>query len=215
MTRIFVFYHIYCNDITINIVKQQINKIINSGLYQLCNNIFCFLAGDPDYLHDNINFILSKGDKFVIADIGYGDTSYERFTLLKIKNYIQPQDKFLYIHSKGITRSKSFLPVNDWRNLMEYFLITKHKDCLIELSRYSVVGVNFKMKPRPHFSGNFWWCRGEHFLRLPHKIGSAYCAPEFYIMRIPCNYLNVYSSNCKHYKQRYPPQLYVKNEGKH
>ncbi len=215
MTRILVFYHVYCNDITINIVKQQINKIINSGLYQLCDNIYIFLAGDPNHIHDNINFILSKGDKFIIADIGYGDVSYERFTLLKIRKYIKPQDKFLYIHSKGVTRSNNFLKMNDWRNLMEYFLITKHKDCLIELSRYHTVGVNFKIKPRPHFSGNFWWCRGDHFLKLPLKIGSAYCAPEFYLMRVPCNYLNVFSSNCKHYKQRYPPQLYVKNEGYH
>lgn len=35
---------------------------------------------------------------------------------------------------------------------------------------------------RQHFSGNFWWTRGNYFLSLPPTIGSEYLAPEQYIL---------------------------------
>ena len=47
----YIFYHIYCNQSTVNIVGDQATKIIFSGLYKDVNKIYCFLTGKKE----NIN----------------------------------------------------------------------------------------------------------------------------------------------------------------
>ena len=95
---IYIFYHIYCNEYTLDVIKDQINKIIFSGLYHKCDNIYCFLVGKKEFINICKNYIISCGKKFSIEDIGINDKTYERFTLLKIKKYIKLNDKFLYLH---------------------------------------------------------------------------------------------------------------------
>ena len=181
MKKTFIFYHIYCNEYTLPIVIDQITKIVFSGLYEYVDLIYCFLAGEQDYINKIHMYILNQGKKIKIADIGINDTSYERFTLLQIPKYIDDSDKFLYIHSKGITKHSS-LPVYTWRNIMEYYLISKYKDCIEKLETHDAVGIMWEDKPWPHFSGNFWWSNGKYFLSLPNYINTDdYYATEAYI----------------------------------
>ena len=125
MKKNIVFFHILCNEVTEEIILNKITKIIFSGLYEECSNIFCFLVGNDEFFIEKIKGIINNsGKKFIIADIGLNDNSYERFTLLQIKKYIKPDDNILYIHTKGITRSHTHLYCNiiDWVNLMDYYL---------------------------------------------------------------------------------------------
>ena len=69
--------------------------------------------------------------------------------------------------------------INDWRYYMEYFLICKYKICLKELEEYDTVGVNYLN----HYSGNFWWSKGEYFKTLQDFIEDYYTAPEDYIFK--------------------------------
>jgi hypothetical protein len=86
---IYIFYHIYCNEKTASIVKEQVAKIIFSPVYTNIKTVFCFLTGDPNEII-NIKTLLSNyGNKFQVSAEGPGDTTYERFTLLKIKKYIK------------------------------------------------------------------------------------------------------------------------------
>ena len=48
---IYIFYHIFCNKYTLEVVKDQINKIIFSGLYNKCTKIYCFLTGEEERLY--------------------------------------------------------------------------------------------------------------------------------------------------------------------
>ncbi len=34
----------------------------------------------------------------------------------------------------------------------------------------------------PHFSGNFWWTTGRHYLKLPKTLGDDRHVPEFHLM---------------------------------
>ena len=34
----------------------------------------------------------------------------------------------------------------------------------------------------PHFSGNFWWTTGQHYLKLPKTLGDDRHVPEFHLM---------------------------------
>ena len=189
--KIYIFYHIFCNDKTAHIVKDQCLRIIFSNLYKRVDAIHCFLAGDSNKINEIKILLENFGKKFLISAEGQGDTTYERFTLLKIDDYITPEDNFLYIHSKGV---KSRIIGDDtldnsiylWRTWMEYFLMTQHNECLDKLNTHDIVGVNFSnQKIGNHFSGNFWWSTGKYYKTLIKEIGPAYNDPETYIFSNP------------------------------
>lgn len=192
--RTLVFYHIYCNRFTYDVVKNQIVNIIFSGLYDRVDAINCFLVGEPHYIHSLEGLIKASGNKFSIVARGPDDKSYERFTLLKIHELVKPADKFLYMHSKGVSKEK-----NDnifwWKTYMEYFLMTKADKCLELLNTHDTVGVKWTENTTyedyvvpDHYSGNFWWTKGSYFLTLPRQIGPRYTDPESYISLMKPNH---------------------------
>jgi len=198
-------------------MTDQIHKIIYSGLYASVDQIYCFFAGQKQYVDICVALVQNKGKKFNIARIGYDDTSYERFTLLQIDKYIVPGDKFLYLHSKGVKYSeakdpKKLEPVEDWRNLMEFFLIYKYQLCLEKLDEFDIVGINYN---DIHFSGNFWWSTANYYLKLPKTISKKYTGPEDYIFKGHPHFLNLYKSPLtsmflvRHYSQRFPMKQYL------
>jgi hypothetical protein len=207
MTNIKIFYHIFCNQNTESIVLDQAKKIIWSGLYKKSHKIYCFLSGEEIFI-EKLTYIISNfGNKFIIAKKGVNDTTFERFTLLSIKDYIDDNDKILYIHSKGVMRSilnpEFSEGIIHWRNFMEYYLIYKHNDCIDLLDNYDTVGVNYGSSNTPkHYSGNFWWSTAKYFLTLDNYIGDGPCDPEFYLCQktdknyeIARNTNAIYSSN--------------------
>lgn len=204
ISNTYIFYHIFCNEYTLSVVKDQINKIIYSGLYNNCTKIYCFFTGEKQYIKICVDYIKKCGNKFSIEDIGINDKTYERFTLLKIKKYIKSNDKFLYLHSKGITKQNNQY-VTDWRNVMEYFLIYKFNDCLMELDEYDTIGINHI--DQMHYSGNFWWTKGSYYMKLADTIPDYYIAPENHILTGNPKIKNRYSTKLEgigHYTNLYP-----------
>ena len=188
---IHIFYHIFCNEHTLPVVKDQVTKIIYSGLYEVVTAVNCFLTGEESHMKNVIFFLQDSGVKFQIRDKGVGDTSFERFTLNRILPIINDGDKFLYIHTKGVSSKHSG---NDnvywWRTWMEYHLIYRFKECLEQLNKVNIVGVGYTTKMiGPHFSGNFWWTNATYFKTLPKNsdgtlnIGSGYTDPENFIFK--------------------------------
>lgn len=179
--KTYIFYHIYCGPTTYPILREQVYKIVYSGLYRRVDTIYCFLTGEENSIQTCQHFLEKSGSKFQIAKVGVNDKTYERFTLEAIPDYIKPKDKFLYIHTKGVGKSDRE-SISDWRNNMEYFLYYHHEECLKLLNTYDTVGLNYKKKPQPHYSGNFWWTKASYYLTLPPKIGPDYYDPEMYLM---------------------------------
>ena len=187
--KLYVFFHIFCNEKTMTIVSDQCMKILFSGLYDKLEAVYCFLTGAKHDIDNIEKLVISMGKKFIVKEKGENDTTFERFTLLKIKPLIKPEDKLLYIHSKGVSKDVGVNAVYWWRSWMEYFLIAKFKKCLEELDNHDIVGVNYSAESiGPHFSGNFWWATGKYYLSLPDTIGPEYNDPETY----------VFSKNPKH-----------------
>lgn len=181
--NVYVFYHIYCNKQTAAIVKDTLAKIVFSELYKKVTTVYCFLTGGEGEITEVKKLISLYGSKFKVEAEGPGDTTYERFTLLKIREYVKPDDKFLYIHSKGVT-NKQNVPeaIYYWRTYMEYNLFTKASECIGFLDTYDIVGVAYSTHYiGAHFSGNFWWSTGKYYLSLAPTIASDYYAPEAYI----------------------------------
>jgi hypothetical protein len=173
-----------------NIVWDQITKIIFSGLYNEANEINCFLTGGKKHVDEVKEFIETLPKKFHVKEVGVDDKTSERFTLKKIANHMKDNDKVLYMHTKGVLRTSGknvgMESVFLWRNYIEYYMLHFYKKCIEKLDSHDVVGVLYKDEMiGPHFSGNFWWVRGDYFKRLSkeHTIGDGYYDPEAFILK--------------------------------
>lgn len=215
-----VYYHVFCNKDTQPIVFSQCTNILFSGLYRKANSISVSLTGEQKYIDEMQALIEKFGPKFTFVK-GPGDTSAERFTLTRLRKEAQPGDKILYIHSKGVTRP-NLSTVVWWRIWMEYFLMVKAEECLRELDTHDVVGagwfvVNFAGITHPHFSGNFWWARGDYIQKLSEKIGADYYDPEFWIGSIDGTRVKDMSPQqslqlTNMYQDEIKPRNYIKDE---
>lgn len=185
---IYIFYHVFCNGATGEVVRDQIKNIHFSGIYRVVDAVYYCLAGDTQEKIDEIAAIFERsGTKFRQLRAAVGDTSYERLTLGAIREIVGPEDVFCYIHTKGIKEyhNKDRNAMNSWRQKMEYFLFSRAPDYLELLrdGKYDTAGCIYRRNPKPHYSGNFWWCRGDYYLRLPADIAADdYFAPEMYIL---------------------------------
>lgn len=188
-----VYYHIFCNAATADIVRDQVKSLFMSGLYERANAIRCCLAGEGPSIQATKDLLGKLGKKFEIAAELPGDKGYERPTLLKMKEEAKPGDKLLYMHTKGTSKPENEA-VKWWRTWMEWFLVRGHKDCLTALDTHDTVGCSWLVGAKntvnntvvdvgPHFPGNFWWVRGDYLQRLPEVIGDKYNDPEDWISR--------------------------------
>ncbi len=212
-----IIYHacaITGNGKCLAVVKEHILCIIMSGLYDKVDTIHVNIVGDLPMIDVLRTQFEKSGPKFQVTvqqPNGYG---FERDTLMNAFQYIEPNDMILFLHSKGITRTcfpeSSY--VDDWTMCMNYFLIKRHEECLqlLQSGKAQVVGINYEPNPRPHFSGNFWWCRGDYFLTLPKVIGTDKYAVEldFLFVNNP-SYVCMHHSHTHHYQKQYPFTNYI------
>lgn len=225
-----VFWHIYAKDHWALIVRDQLTKLTFTGLYDFAAEINCFLAGpDESDVNAAAAMISDWGSKFMIRAKGVADSSYERFTLSRIRPLLRSGDKFLYLHNKGVTHQLTGA-VNSvgkniyfWRTYMEYHLLRHHRRCVDLLDEYDTVGVDLFLPGGSIYAGNFWWSRADFFLLHPSSIGLDYYDPEHYLLdQQGVNMSRVYSlaqsdmvqamlsgDNEAHYQQTFPPSKYI------
>ena len=218
-----IFFHICAITRAEIVVKNMIRSIHFSGLYDEVDKIYCYLSGDIDTIKNVYEIIITSGSKFCIMKCHPNDTSYERLTLEDIHNHIDKYDKILYIHSKGVSQyhqedAARIKCIDDWCDMMLYYLVRHYRICIDKLEEYDTVGVCFKKsgirnEHRPHWSGNFWWVRGDYFLSLPTSIGPCYYEPEqmFLFINNPKAYELHSIPNINFYHERYEPYKYVDN----
>ena len=205
--KIKILYHVCAKNQWREIVTDQISKMHFSGLYDACEGIYCGISGRG--ARDAETLIRASGKKFHILSVSPDDLSYERLTLLGGRPHVTGSDVLLYLHTKGVTRPDE-PHCQDWRRYMEFVLMRHWTKCVEKLGEYDVVGVNLSTKPALHFSGNFWWTRGDYYLRLPDTIGPRYHDTEMYLCSLPdvrAMQMDT-SGNVNHYLQPYPLQMY-------
>jgi hypothetical protein len=198
--------------LTIKLVKDQIIKIIFSGFYETVDEILCFVTGFPPALLPCQKVLERSGKKFKVVELGPNDTTYERFTLSKLPKYVKEDDKVFYIHTKGVTKPGQE-NVIDWKNLLEYGIFVKHKECIRLLDTYDIVSTMWRDKPEPHFSGNIWCATGKYLLTLPSDIPASYNAPEYWIAYNNPKYRCIWDSKVEnHYFTEYSFSNYVDSD---
>lgn len=158
-----VVYHIYCVGDYLEVVKQQLNRLQTSGLYNWCDKleITCInTSGDFTAIED-----LIKGlDKVNLTKTTNNQYEYEGIN--KVWEYSQKyRGKVLYFHTKGVSNTYNNLEEKKestkkkngiawWKEAMEYFLIDNYTTCLEKLDEYDQCGLT---NVNGWWWGNFWW----------------------------------------------------------
>jgi hypothetical protein len=119
-----------------------------------------------------------------------------------------PESYILYCHSKGIshpTRNQ-----DDWRMMMQHFLIINWRLAVHQLADCELATVNWRTYPKPHPSGNHWWARADFLARLDSNFldDSDRMSQEFWTGSIPCKVANLYESEKNHYSDQCLPSSY-------
>jgi hypothetical protein len=208
----------FCVNDYVERFQKTYKKIVDSGLLNDIEKIYVTVVGTPPY---DINFL--RNNPKIQIEFG-GNSKNESDTLRSLWDFCENNNycNVLYLHSKGVTKPGN-KNIDEWSDLMEYFLIEKYKDCLFYLSEYDTCGVNYRKNPMPHYSGNFWWATSSYILsrdrfdRLKnsrftpqtfHSTERHYC--EFWLLDSENgNHKILYNSNINHYRQNYPREIYV------
>ena len=200
----FIYIHITCINHYQSLFEKMMKKIMDSGLYEKVTKIYISLIGVPDgleWLQDKKLEILYKGS------MGhYEDETINRMDV--------PDDvPVLYLHSKGVTKPH-IKQINDWTELMLYYLIDEWRLCLEGLKEYDTVGVNLHTKPIPkyqgncvHYSGNMWWTTGRHLKNIGKLSMISYLDSEMHVCKKGLH-LSLWNSNINHYYEYYPHEKY-------
>ena len=220
-----IFYHIACINNWRDLVRDQFVKLLFSGLYEKAVRVHCFIVvTNPGEVAEVSTYLRSFGAKVSVENwVIFSDPSGadEWFTLSKMKTFVEPLDRVLYIHSKGVTRASSptkLANVMDWRDVMDYHLIYRHEHCFEMLKRFETVGINYMGSP-PHFSGNYWWCTGAHILTLsdeksPSETFLLSGIAEGKNVSVTCIFQTPFAGG-GHYNNPYPFKEYVDNPSYH
>lgn len=89
--------------------------------------------------------------------------------------------RYLYIHSKGISHKNPNPAIDNWRDLLNHYMITQWRRCFEALDTHDVVAVRDKHTANVGdvlVSGNFFWANSSYLEKLPKpEMTDAYC-PE-------------------------------------
>lgn len=185
------------------------DEVLRYLLHYLCNHpiIYCldFIYVNNTGLPLAIDSITKIHPKIKVINYSDDPTTFEIPTIRTMYFFatLNPDYKLLYIHTKGISRSKSeetANPVRSWVNYMLYGLVNHYEDCLRLLQVYDSMGCNelseFSHDNPPHYSGNFWWANASYMRTLPVYKMMKKWDPEFYIIgnkKYCTNSYNIYS----------------------
>lgn len=186
-------------------LEYLINYLEHSELY---NNL------DKIYINNIGKDLTNKySSKFEIINYSNNTHLYEIPTLNKLIEYSNENenDNVLYIHNKGISYNDNYQEVNDWIDMMLYFLIDKYEECLEDLKKYNTVGCNYSINPKKHFSGNFWWSQSKYLKKLTKIdiVNIQKADAEWLLFTKDPTYVEIHNSNVNHYQEQYPKHKYV------
>ena len=190
-----------------------VNKINSSGLINVLDNVFIVNIGLPiENIYNNSSNNESI-NKYILANYSENTLLYENPTINKMKLFAQqnPDSYILYLHTKGNSYDTEIQSINDWTDMMLYFLVENHKTCINKMyEQYDSIGCNYSESPSRHYPGNFWWGKSSYIktLNLLSEDIPSKMAPEFWLLQNEPNIYTIHSSGVNHYHELYPRSKY-------
>ena len=186
MRKIYGIYFICCIGNYLDIIKEQLDILESSGLYDKTDKLFCYIS--LYNINDTkLNELIIKYSKIQL--ITEETNVYEKFAINNYKKYIQDligeEEYYLYyFHTKGVTKEKDSI-FQMRRQILNYYILNNFEISLNLLEIYDCVGCSLLKYPKLHFSGNFWWSKSEYLNTLNDEISQNYLAPEMYVCSNP------------------------------
>lgn len=208
--HIYIYFHICTIGSWFLLVKNCFQRIIRTGLINKVRKIFLTVLGDDIEVVKRI----FNHEKVDILFISQNINIYERMCLETLHTHARNEKDFkvLYLHSKGVTKGNNN-SVLDWIELLTYFTVDLHNECLELLNTYDTCGVNLqRYEGILYYSGNFWWANSNYIKSLSPKIGSGYIDPELWIgrtMNKKQRMVSLWNSDIDHYHTDYSLQNYI------
>lgn len=162
------FWHICMINNYMEIITEQLQLLVSSGLYEKSSSIFVGCAGTTTDLMKT-GELFTDYPKIKLMSL-FPVKEYEFSTLKIIKNEADTGEDFFafYIHTKSVTHP-NIEGGKHWRDYMNYYIITQWKTAFDKLKfGFDTCGVKLLQKTFPmHYSGNFWWAKSTYVKRLP------------------------------------------------
>lgn len=162
-----IFFHVACMNYFGDVKNELIAAVRAACLEDAADEIHVNLAGKCRVLIDG---------KWR-ANVTRSDLSEFEFpTLGNLWDNAKPDDKILYIHTKGVSHTTEPAKTScaNWRRYMTWGVIERWRECVDALNENDLAGVLYVDSPRwgarcgsqQFFAGNFWWARGDYIKRL-------------------------------------------------
>jgi hypothetical protein len=158
-----IFYHLACMGNWKDVFREQLVQLRRNGF----SRIDMTILGTAEDLQA-VNSTCDEMDfKPRIIFHARDLTEYEKPVLLAIEKYARQNEGYvLYLHSKGVSSPSDETKVK-WRQLMMRELVENWEFCMLQLTRYDIIGVNWRdMHPTSHFCGNFWYASTSYLRKL-------------------------------------------------
>lgn len=202
----FCFIHSCHVDSTgLKLLDNLINCLKETKAINIFHTIFIINIGLP------INDEYSNYENICVINFSSNVHLYEIKTinLIYFFSILNPNSQLLYIHTIGILNNNN--NIEDWVNMMLYFLVKKHETCIKYLETLDTLGCNYIVSNdvKPHFSGNYWWANTNYLLTLkPIKTNVRHDA-EWWLMTNPnLKFKCLHHSMVNHYEENYPRKKY-------
>ena len=199
-----------------------VDKINASGIIDALDAVFINNIGIPIEENKYNKFLTNStnNDKYTLTNYSENERLHENPTLNKLKRFSENnKDSYvLYLHTKGNSYPNARQEINDWTNMMLYFLVENHEDCFRALDgAHDTVGCNLGASPAPHYSGNFWWAKTNYIATLPalNECVSDKMAAEFWLFQNIPTACTLHSSGINHYHEAYPRRRYTRTKRGH
>jgi len=150
------------------IMREVLGRMFDSNLSSTAT-VHLFTVGDVGEAHRaGRNAIMDMPMETMLVERHAGPLDLCEFPTLEALRAAakaSPDTYYLYLHTKGVATPDSPC-IDDWRRYMTYFLVERWKDCVKALEDHDTVGVDWRTDYSPHYSGNFWWARGDYLAKL-------------------------------------------------
>ena len=184
-----IVYHVYCVGFWEELVKEQLLKLKNTGLYDTARLLWVTI-NDLNNNKARIDRIFTKYPKFKI-EYRNGNGA-EAPGIQKVYDICQGDTniKVLYFHAKGVSNTyrsienkqeichRKIEGSKSWRLCMEHFLVKGWRDCINRLDYYDLVCTTHT---DAWVWGNFWWANADYIRAHPFPSGGSRWFYEYWI----------------------------------
>lgn len=162
-----IYYHIaemnsweFSNEI----IQEHIKK---SNLINIVDNFYYCINGN----FKNVSLVIQKNltPQCQIVHLRNDYKHYEFPTLNFLHSECHNKKQYvLYIHTKGASRPVNYRDGhNNHLDRMCLNTIGNYEECINAIcEEYDAAGLAFTSKPFPHYSGNIWWSKSDHIIKL-------------------------------------------------